>query len=335
MRLAERWNRYFFRPTEAATLGAFRIVFYLTALMHSVYHFRLGYFDYPAYLFEPAGIFLAFPLPQPDRASVTTLYYLLWALLVLCAAGAGRLPRVGATALAFYVYGVRYNYGFHYKAETGICLCLLVMALARCDDALSLRRPPPAAELELNRGEGFYLWPLQFVRTYWAFLIFTAGLFKLLRTGWDWAEGDAIHQVLVRQTYYFYPHPHPPTALASYLLRHKELTAVGSWLSLLVELAAPLILLGSRFRLFILANLVVMLTLVRYTMSHSFVVAHMPLYLSLLPWESLGPRLQNFQLVLQKRVRPVDADDLAVDPGAGVDEKLDDAGDLVGTQEPA
>lgn len=329
MTLKESWDRYFFHPTRPSSLAAFRIFFYLTALLHSLYHFRLGYFDYPAFMFEPAGIFLAFPVPQPDRATVTTLYYLLWVALALCIAGTGRAPRILATCLAFYVYGVRYNYGFHFKAETGVCLCLLVMAFARCDDALAFSKPPSPDVVETHRRGGLYLWPLQFVRTYWAFLIFTAGLFKLVRTGWDWAEGDAIHQVLVRQMYYYYPHPHPPTALASYLLQHPALTLIGSWLSLLVELAAPLILCGTRVRLFLLVNLVVMLTLVRYTMSHSFVVAHMPLYLALLPWESIGPWLQNLQLRAQQRVASVDVDDLSIEGGTSQYEQLDHAGDLV------
>jgi hypothetical protein len=342
VRIAAAWNGYFYQPTAPAALGAFRVVFYLTALLHSLYHFRLGYFDYPEFLFEPAGVFLAFPLPQPDRAMVSTLYYLLWVALALSIAGTGRSPRVLAAVLALYIYGVRYSYGFHFKAETGVCLCLLVMAIACCDDALAWRKTPSPERLRSNAGAGLYSWPLQFVRTYWVFLIFTAGLFKLLRTGWDWAEGDAIHQVLVRQMYYFYPHAHPPTPLGSFLLQHKNLTLLGSWFSLLVELAAPSILFGGRFRLFLLANFIVMLTLVRFTMSHSFVLAHMPLYLALLPWESIGPWVQNLKLSPRHsklsprhRIASVDADDFPVESGPAQDQHLDDARDLVGADQPS
>lgn len=324
------WNAFFYRPWPAESLARFRIAFYVAALLHSIYHRFLGYFEYPAYLFQPVGLFRLVPLPQPDRAVMLALYVALWLLLGLAAAGSGRAVRILLVFLAFYVYGVRYNYGFNYKAETGVFLCFVVMAASRCDDALSWRRRHPPSDLDIARLHGYYSWPIQFTRAYWAFLMCTAGLFKLARTGWEWAGGDAIHQVLLRQMYYFYPQAHPPTPLAAFLLSHPFLTQWGSWLSLLVELAAPLVLLGGIYRWIILGNLVAMLTVVRFTMHHSFVIAHMPLYLSLLSWES-----SQATLMPEDGVAAVHGEDLAIDGGPQSDEMLDGQRHLLPGQQPA
>ena len=300
-RLSERWDEYFFRPAPASALAAFRIAFYLCALIHEIVHYSLNYFGYPAYLFKASGLFLLFPVAQPATEIMTLLYVILAVLLVLSAAGSGAAVRLSAALIALYIYGIRYNYGFNFKAEGGVSVCLLLMVFSKCDDSFSLRnrwwpsRRPDPQSLATASARGLYSWPMQFTRVYWVFMIFSAGLFKLKYTGWGWAAQDSIHFVLVRQMYYFYPQSSPPTPLGQFMLEHPSITLLGSWLSLGVELLAPLMLLGGRFRWIILANLLVMLVLVRFSMHHSFVIAQMPLYIALLPWEKLGPRFLDSQ----------------------------------------
>lgn len=84
---------------------------------------------------------------------------------------------------------------------------------------------------------------------------------------------------------------HPPGSIYAGASFHHPTWAVAAPG---VELLAPLMLLGGRFRWIILADLSVMLVLVRFSMHHSFVIAQMPLDIALLPWK-LGPRFLDSQ----------------------------------------
>lgn len=283
-RLALLWDDYLYQPFPSRALGRFRIAFYFCALAHEIYHYRLRYYVFPEFLFKPLGFFTVFPVPQPSLEVVQLLYALLAGCLILSALGCGRVFRIAAALLAIYVYGVRYNYGFNFKAEGGVSVMLTLMIFTPCDAALALRRrPDPHGEGLVNAG--YFSWPIQFARAYWIYMLFTAGLFKLKYTGWKWAFGDSIHFVLLRQMYYFYPHPSPPTPLGHFMLQNTWLSYIGSWVTLLAELLAPLMFLRGPIRFLVLGNLIFMLVLVRFSMEHSFVIAHLPLYVSLLPWE--------------------------------------------------
>lgn len=137
-RLSERWDEYFFRPAPASALAAFRIAFYLCALIHEICPLLAQLFA-SAYLFKASGLFLLFPVAQPATEIITLLYAILAVLLVLSAAGSGAAVRLSAAWIALYIYGIRYNYGFNFKAEGGVSVCLLLMVFSKCDDSFSLR----------------------------------------------------------------------------------------------------------------------------------------------------------------------------------------------------
>jgi hypothetical protein len=300
----ERHLRNFFVSESAEGLAAFRVFFYLAGFVFAVYAFPyLSRNEFPEELFRPA-IFAHLTFVQPPYLILVPLYLAL--LLGLLAAAAGIFSfasRAVVFLLAFYLFGFRYNYSFLHEWDGGFIICLFLMIFAPCADALSLdhlrrrRRGhlfPPRWTSLLELRDAGYGWPLNMIRLYWIFLCSSAGILKLRNTGISWATQNAVNTFLLRQVHYDYPAVHPLTGLAHFLSLHPNLSLLGSYVALGIETAMPLALLGFRTRLVMTALMVGCLILFQWTFGYGFYVSLAPLYISVLPWSRIAPRLRRF-----------------------------------------
>jgi hypothetical protein len=124
------------------------------------------------------------------------------------------------------------------------CLGLLVMAFARCGDALTLPRAlrpaPPAPD------DAAYRWPVALVQVFFCQIYFFAAWSKLATTGWAWLEAGNIrgHLLVLNQALT----ADPAASLGYALARHPLLCALVAWTGLLFEFAFPLVLFSLRAR---------------------------------------------------------------------------------------
>jgi hypothetical protein len=246
MSVAARVDAWWRAPAPAARLGALRIVVALFAWAYvtaRIRHFGdFGARD-PAD-FQPVGVVAlasGAPLPHPVPwilAAATSL-----AGLATVVGWRHRIVAPLFAALLLWVTSYASSWGMLFHTENLLVLHVAVLALAPAADALALdaRRAPA------SHDHARYGWPIRLLGAVTAATYFVAGIAKLGAPGW--LSGDLLrHHV------------------AWDLLRKAELGSVyspfGGWLTshdapwpffasftLLVELGAPLALLGGRWAL--------------------------------------------------------------------------------------
>lgn len=192
--------------------------FYLGALPYLGLHFTAGFRDFPAEAWQPILLFRLTGLPALGSGAALPAYAVLALLLGLAAAGKGGRPaRVAACLLSLWVFGSRYNFGVELaQVDAPLVLGLAILAVA---------------------GNG----APTLLRALFAFVIFSAGAFKVASTGLAWLTHDALRVFLeIRHG------AEPASASAAFALAHPWLTRAGSAGALLLELAFPLSLLGGR-----------------------------------------------------------------------------------------
>lgn len=200
----------------------------------------LGLGGRAATTFEPVGLLGSLPRPLPAAG-----WYAL--LAVLYGSGAaflvGARPRVSGPLFALALLLVttyRSSWSMLFHSENLIVLHVGVLALTRSCDAYTWGGREP-------RDEDFrYAWPLLLLGALTTATYFVAAVAKLRIAGPEWVTGDVlVHQIgwdNLRKAELGVGH----SPVAAALLRHPQLFPPLAGGALLVELAAPLALLGPR-----------------------------------------------------------------------------------------
>jgi hypothetical protein len=237
-------DRRVFAAVPATRLAALRILvgsfstIYLLARSVHLTTYRGG-----VKAFEPVGVvnLLSEPLP----AALVIVIYALCVVFSLCATLGYRYrvsgPLWGLGLLWVLCY--RNSWGMLFHTENLLVLYALVLMFAPAADAWSMdARNREAA----SKADTRYAWP---VRTLGAILVTTyvvAGVAKLRAVGLNWIDGeqlrshiafDALRKIELGSV-------HSPLGVA--LVRHPGWLVPFSWLSLVLELGAPLALFGKR-----------------------------------------------------------------------------------------
>ena len=269
--------------------------------------------DFEARRLDPIGPLAWLDGPLPD-------WLVLLAVLIIPVAGLaatlGWRYRISAPVLALsflLVTTYRNSWGQIFHTENLTSLHLLVLALAPADRWWSVGGRParqpgrdggrdPATGGPHDR-DGSGSWAVEAMAVMTVCTYFVAGVAKLRVAGWAWVDGDVIlHQVsfdnarkdLLGDT---------SSPLASVLVERAWLTAPAAWMSMIIELGAPLALLGARLArgwaaaawLFHVAILALMAILFPY---HLLGIALAPL----LPAERLVDRAHEW--ASRRRVQP-------------------------------
>lgn len=231
-----KWlQRYWFTPVAAESLALVRIVcFALCFVIYFDVDIR-PWADVSAVFWEPLSLFRLLSGP-PRKAAFLGLIQVLWkASLFTAAIGlATRASLLIAALLGFFVLGLPNCYGTIHHLDGFNVLLFAILAVSRCNDALTvdrlfwkLRPAPP-------KPSGAYGWPVQLAQTLFLLVFFSAGLSKLRHSGLAWFDPESMRALFLGN--YFYHSP--PTRWADMLMRSNALSSLSAVTAVVVELSA-------------------------------------------------------------------------------------------------
>ncbi len=146
-------------------------------------------------------------------------------------------PILAATFLFLTTY--RNSWGQIFHTENLVALHLVVLALAPADRHWVTRRPTTDSA---DRGR----WAVEAMAVTTVLTYFVAGVAKLRIAGWGWVDGDVLlHQVSFDNARKDILGDRS-SPFASILVEQAWLTAPAAWAAMIVELGAPVVLLGRR-----------------------------------------------------------------------------------------
>ncbi len=246
-------NRLLFAPISDRDAQSFRRGFYLAVLPYLTVHYAFSNFIFPIEFFSPRGFFRLFPVPMPDVWLISIVYFLAAAALIGAAFKGWAVCKWAAFFGCFYIFGIRYNYGFLMKADAVTTIGLGVMAVAKSAAA----------------------WPIRFLSFYGVLIFFLAAIHKLVVDGWQWAASDSVAQVLKRQLFSeVQPASLPP--LSNFIVE-SGFSQYLSWHTMGLELLSPLLLVNRTLFLIIFPQLVLMLLGFQWMIGRHFLFTMAPI----------------------------------------------------------
>lgn len=244
LRRADAWLG---APAPAERLGALRVVTSLFATCYLAVRLPafLALADAPESRFEPVGVLALLDSPMPDVAWTA----LLVGALVLGAASASgvwfRLSGPGFATLLLIITTYRSSWGQLLWFEALLVLHVVIVGLAPSADAWSMgtRRAVPA-----DRDPREYGFPVRLAAIVTVTTYLLAGVAKLRIGGVDWAAGDTLRNHIAYSAVRLEVLGGSPAPLARPFMEHGALLAPMAVTTLVIELAAPIALLGGRIR---------------------------------------------------------------------------------------
>jgi hypothetical protein len=262
-----RASGWWFRPVPLARVAVFRTLVYLFVPVDVFLTtaWVRAHADVPTEFYQPLTIGELLPLPTPTS---TVVHAVQWALVVAAlAAATGRAPRLLGTAVfllyfQWMVIAMSYGKVDHDRIAFLVALAVLpTIGRARWRD----RRTSEAAG-----------WAMAAVFVTVMLTYFLAAWAKMRFGGWDWATGSTLARAIVRRG----------TVLSDWTLEVPGLLVAAQWAMLVLEFAAPLMLLvwSNRARVALVVFLLGFHLAVFASVKIIF-LPHCVAILSVLPWE--------------------------------------------------
>ena len=230
--------------------------------------------DVPAVLYRPVLLARLAHLPTPTRTGIDLLRIALLAAacvaLAAVLARATRLVRASGVAV-FVLYGwwmlVAMSYGKVDHDRVGYLVLLGVLPTVGAAALGDQRR-------SVRAGWAVRMTQIAVVATY-----FLAAWSKVRFGGWDWATGATLTRAVIRRG----------TDLAQWTLAHPSFLRAFQWGLLLLELAAPILLLVRRDRTrYLLVAVLVAFHVFTYMAISIIFLPHLVALTAFLPLERLG-----------------------------------------------
>lgn len=227
---------WWFAPAPAERLAALRMLiggfalYYVIAALPELHAIA----QLPAWRFAPVGIVRAM---VPPSVVVAIAIATCVALVAMIAGLAYRVTAPLAAIGLLWTLTYRCTWGQVFHTDDLLVLHVIALACAPAADVWALRtRPKPA-------GAG-YGWPIKLLAALTAATYLLAGIAKLRLAGLHWIAGDLLrNQIAIDNLRKAVLGDHV-APLATLLLDHHGMLAAASVLTLVVELGAPLALLG-------------------------------------------------------------------------------------------
>jgi hypothetical protein len=247
MNLLRVFDRYWLLPVPAARLALLRILIGAYALIYLLVRFQnlrsVARFDRAD--FRPVG--LATLLTEPLPAIVVTAVTLLALALALPFVLGFRYRIFGPLfAIAFlWVTTYRNSFGMVFHTENLLALQLLLVGLAPAADAFAV----DAVELATPEPDGRYGWAIRAMTWVTVIAYVLAGVAKLKLAGLAWLDGELLRRHIAHDNLRKLELGSFHAPLGAALVRYAAPFQLFSVLTVLIELGAPLALLGRRFAL--------------------------------------------------------------------------------------
>lgn len=289
-RLPDAWNRFWFAPGAATTLGTCRVLFFGTLFLWQLPHDMSPWGAYSSVFWMPIWLFDTVGLPPLSPQTLAWLQ-LVWKVALLLSA-VGLFTRA-SMAVSFlvgtYLLGLPHNFGQTQHFDTLVVFAMGALALSRAGDACSLdamrlgvvrrRANPP-------RDSGEYTWPIRFVWVAMALAFGAAGVAKLRHSGLEWVFSDNLALLLLRQQYHL-SDGEPLTRWGIWVANHAAVAKSMAAVALATETLFPLALFSRRARLVLVPAGLVFLAGIRVLMGPTF-EQFMMCYAFWLPWTRIA-----------------------------------------------
>ena len=249
-------------------------------------------------LWYPTTYFAFFDIPLFDEAVVDGL--MLVNLIACWAAFLGLYYRFAAPVVALtclYLLGMQNNFGKVDHSQNALMLSLIVMVFARAADVWSVdawrRGWRPGHVMPKNAA---YRWPQQMILLIVVLMYGAAGWSKFDRHGWQWGLSDNLRNLWLSHQFT----KNPPTRIGVWLAEYPTVYKGMGLSSLMLELCAPLALLHRWLRALIVPGLMALQLGIYLTMGVVF-RAMIPVFLCLLPWQTIAATVTPLVLELKRR----------------------------------
>lgn len=241
--LTRRWTEFWFAPKDALTLGVCRLLFFGLLFVNYADEHWAPWAEVSRTFWQPIFLFEKLHLPVLSGQQLF-ICEIVWkaALAFACVGLLTRISTATAFVLGLYLLGLRHNWGKASHDDAAPVLILLILALSRCGDVLSIdalfrrRRSSSSERLPLESGE--YRWPIRAVWLVISMVFFNSAIAKLRKSGLDWALSENLAVLMVRLNYFNKP-------VTDWGLRLANIPWFGHGMGLsaiLVELCFPLVL---------------------------------------------------------------------------------------------
>jgi HTTM domain len=247
---AGRADAWLFAAAPAERLAVLRILTGCFAVVYLLVRFPAfaALRDADAGRLDPVGALWLLDGPLPDGVLVGLLVVAVVAGTAFTAGAWFRIsgPAFALTLLALTTYRSSWGQLLHF--ENLLVLHVLVVGLTRSADALSWdahRRARGRRELEPSPAYG---WPVRLAALTTVVTYLLAGLAKLRLGGLDWLLGDTLRNHVAYSAVRLEVLGGRPSPLADPLVDQAWLFPPLAVLTVVVELAAPVALLGGRIR---------------------------------------------------------------------------------------
>jgi hypothetical protein len=244
-------DRWLFAPAPAQRLAALRVlvggyaVVFLLARWPSFWTAA----GLPQRQFEPVGPVWWMDAPA-DPALARAVLVAVVLLGVLFVAGIGWRVVGPLFAIGFFVVAAyRVSWGHVIHSEHLPALHLLVVGFAPAADAWRVEWPARRTRREEPpRPQARYGWPIRLMGIILIVTYLLAGWMKLRNGGWDWVDGRVLRNQIAYDNLRkeLLGSPHSP--VGGWLVRYDWAFPPMAWATMVIELGAPLALLGRRVR---------------------------------------------------------------------------------------
>jgi hypothetical protein len=293
VRLVAIWNRWWFAPVPVRRLALFRIAVCAWAIADLVGPARyIGRFSAVDDEFRSPILLLRIPhIAAPSAAVFTAVHVALVVALVFALVGLfTRAALLVAVPLYLYFFAEFYSYHAVEHGRVAVALALIALAIAPSGAALSLdaRR----RHLDESRVDPLAGWALRVVQVVVVAAYSVAGLTKVAVQQLRWPTDGALLDALTDKA----------TSLGGSLAEHTTLIIVLGFMTLALELAAPLVFVGRRWRDVILVSTALFHIAVIFTLDIWF-LGLMVCYLAFYDLEVGHDRVRGW-LARQRRAVP-------------------------------
>lgn len=244
-------DRWLFRPAPAQRLAALRVLVggYAVVFLLARWPSFWGAPGLPARQFEPVGPLWWMDSPLEPALARTALLAVV-ALGVLFVAGIGWRVVGPLFALGFFaVAAYRLSWGHVIHSEHLPALHLLVVGFAPSADAWRIEWPRHARPtVRAPDPHARYGWPIRLMAIILVVTYVLAGWMKLRNGGWDWVDGRVLRNQIAYDNLRkeLLGSAHSP--IGGWLVRYDWVFTPMAWATVVIELGAPIALLGGRIR---------------------------------------------------------------------------------------
>ena len=280
VRFVEVWKKFWFRALAPEHLGRVRAGFFCTLFILTIsepYASKLA--SFPKIFWRPVWIINVLISAPPSYVILRPLE-IFWEITILASAFGflTGISTLACSALGLFFIGLSNSYGVVSHGHTPVILCSIILALSSCGDGFSLDRwlrdrndsIYPRRSYAMS---GQYHWPIQLMRVVWCSVFFSAGVSKVLASGFAWISADNLQTLLLLA-----PYRYRAAAEASLI------PGFGGWLAkfpilcvgiasfcLFIELLAPLALFSVRSAWLLILSITCMQVMIYFTLFENFI----------------------------------------------------------------